>query len=359
MIFPNRLANPNLSYICTVKKVYLLFAFLSMLLFACTTEFDSTANYKDITVVYGLLDQTDSITYLKINKAFLGDGDVMIMAKEEDSSSYGPNLDVKVEDWFNNVRIKTFIFDTTTIFNKDTGLFYAPKQLLYKALTKGELNKDHTYKLFITNTKSGKQILSQTNLVSQLLITKPGSAQKFIDFTSEVPGTVEWKSSKNGKKHQLMIRFNYKEISKSGGTDTAYHYIDWLFAPLSSMSVIGNEPMGLQYVNSYFFDLLSQKIPIDNSVNRYVGKKGYSAVDFGAVEFVFSVAADEFSTYLDVSAPSTSVVQEKPDFTNITNGSGVVTDDATGIFSARYHQTRAFKFNELSSDKLKTINRGF
>jgi len=346
-------------YICSVKKVFILFASLSLLLFACTTEFDSTADYKDITVVYGLLDQTDSVTYLKINKAFLGEGDVMLMAKEGDSSSYGNNLEVKVEDWFNNALVKTFVFDTTTIFNKDTGLFYAPKQVLYKANTKAQLNKDHTYKLIVKNTVTGKEIRSQTVLVSPLVVTKPGSAQKFIDFTSEVPGSVEWKSSKNGKKHQLMIRFNYKEISKSGGTDTSFHSIDWLFSPLSSISINGDEPMGLQYVNAYFFDLLQQQIPIDNNLNRFIGKKGYSSVDFGAVEFIFSVATDEFSTYLDVAAPSTSVIQEKPDYTNITNAEGVITNDATGIFAARFHQTRSFKLNELSSDKLKTINRGF
>lgn len=345
-------------YLCTVKKVFTLFASLSLLLFACTTEFDSTANYKDITIVYGLLDQTDSISYLKINKAFLGDGNVLLMAQEEDSSSYGAKLEVKVEDYYNNSLVKTFNFDTTTIFNKDTGLFYAPKQVLYKAVTYSQLNKDHTYKLIITNKITSKQILSQTGLVSPLVIDKPKTTAR-IDFTSEIPGSVEWQSSKNGKKHQLLIRFNYKEISKSGGTDTVYHSFDWLFAPLSSNSTIGNESMGLQYINSYFFDLATQKIPVDNSMNRYIGKKGYGADDIGAVEFIFSVAADEFSTYLDVSAPSTSVVQEKPDFTNITNSNGVITNDATGIFSARYHQSRSLRLNPNVLDKLKTMNLGF
>ena len=45
---------------------------------------------------------------------------------------------------------------------------------------------------------------------------------------------------------------------------------------------------------------------------------------------MFAVAGDDLNTYMEVSAPSTGIVQEKPSFTNITNG--------IGIFSARYNQ---------------------
>ena len=53
---------------------------------ACEEDFDITASYKDVTVVYGLLDLGDDTTYLRINKAFLGDGNALLMAQVEDSS---------------------------------------------------------------------------------------------------------------------------------------------------------------------------------------------------------------------------------------------------------------------------------
>ncbi len=327
------------------------------MLFACTTEFDSTSGYKDITIVYGLLDQSDSVTFLKINKAFLGDGDVMLMAKEEDSSSYGNALDVKIHYKKGNF-LDSVTFDTTTIYNKDSGVFYAPKQVLYKANMKTILNqyKTDTFKLVITNKKTGKTIHSKTILESSFEITKPKPPS--IGFTSAVPGSIVWKSSVNGKKHQVLMRFHYKEV-KPGTTDTVYHSIDWQFPTTSSVGNIGGEVMTQQYTNAYFFDLLAQKIPVDASLKRYIGQKGHSTADYGALELFVYVASDEFSTYLDVAAPSTSLVQEKPDYTNVTNASGAITQDATGIFSSRYHELRSFKLNDLTQAQIKSMNLGF
>jgi hypothetical protein len=52
---------------------------LLLLLFAssCEENFDVNAPYKDITIVFGLLDPGEDTVFLKINKAFLGDGNVM------------------------------------------------------------------------------------------------------------------------------------------------------------------------------------------------------------------------------------------------------------------------------------------
>ncbi len=65
---------------------------------ACETDIDVTAEYKDITIVYGLLSRNDSVHYLRINKAFLGDGNVMEYVTNADSSSYYDNLEVTLTE---------------------------------------------------------------------------------------------------------------------------------------------------------------------------------------------------------------------------------------------------------------------
>lgn len=47
--------------------------FLTAFLFfaSCETDFDINADWKDITVVYGALNQNDSIHYIRIQKLFL------------------------------------------------------------------------------------------------------------------------------------------------------------------------------------------------------------------------------------------------------------------------------------------------
>ena len=74
-----------------------------MILTSCSNEIDITSDYKDITVVYAVLNQNDSVQYVKIYKAFLGDEDAFIMAQSTDSFYHQDVLEVTLERWKNNL----------------------------------------------------------------------------------------------------------------------------------------------------------------------------------------------------------------------------------------------------------------
>ena len=57
---------------------------------SCDNDLDIIAEWKDISVVYGILNAQDSVHYVKLNKAFLGQGDVYDMAQEFDSLALQP-----------------------------------------------------------------------------------------------------------------------------------------------------------------------------------------------------------------------------------------------------------------------------
>ena len=272
---------------------------------SCETDFNPNAEYKDITVVYGLLNQNDSISYIKINKAFLGDQNAYVMAQYEDSSSYGNNLEVKVQEVGTN---KVFIFDTTTIFNKESGIFYSPNQVIYKCVTYKQLIVGNEYKLTIRNKKTGKLITSSTQLISPFSIIFNGQT---FNLPTSGKKVIEWKSAKYGKAYQFNLRFNYFDNGNP-------KYLDMIFPVSKSKDVYGGELMRVEFTSTYFFKTIQSNIPVIPGVVRNVGK----------IELKVSVAADEFSTYLDINAPSGSIVQVRPEYTNIANG--------IGIFSARY-----------------------
>ena len=79
---------------------------------ACSTELEVSAPYKDITVVYGVLSTraTDGVSdetrhYVKINKAFLGEGDALVYAQIPDSTEYDdPDFQAALEGGFDLVR---------------------------------------------------------------------------------------------------------------------------------------------------------------------------------------------------------------------------------------------------------------
>ena len=61
------------------------------LIFSCETDFDVNADWQEVTILYGLLDQNSEIQFIKINKAFLGRDDALGMASISDSSNFNPN----------------------------------------------------------------------------------------------------------------------------------------------------------------------------------------------------------------------------------------------------------------------------
>lgn len=295
-----------------MSKLFNLILLLSIISIfsACETDFNPNAAYKDITVVYGLLNQNDSISYIKVNKAFLGEMNAYTMAQYEDSSSYGNNLEVKVEDLSNG---NIFYFDTTTVYNKESGVFYAPKQILYKCVTYKQLNFGPEYKLTIRNKKTGKLITSSTKLINGFSISDLYDGGYFdLPASTSAKRKIEWITARYGKAYQLTIKFNYFENGNP-------KFLNLVFPVLKSKTLEGNEVLSVEFPSSYFYKTLQSSLT--KATPGMIRKDG-------KVELTVTVAADDFSTYLDVNAPSGSIVQVRPEFTNISNG--------IGIFSARY-----------------------
>lgn len=330
-----------------MRKLIIPFLFL-LISSSCTTDFDITGDWQEITVVYGLMNQNNDTTFLKINKAFLGEDNALTMANIPDSSSYFNDLEVSVQEWkvspagdINGTRLyilKTITFDTTTFYKKEPGQFYSGNQILYKAYTKEMLSADNIYILKIRNKKSGKEISGRTILVGDYSITQPMNT---IDFTKPTqPAGVKWKTGKNGRRYEVTIRFNYKELP-SGQTDTLYKHFDWLVNTMKSDELTGGKVLETSYSKKYFYTLVEKNLTKDPGIKRFAGK----------VEFIVACAADEFSTYLDVATPSNSIVQDKPEYTNITNG--------IGIFSSRYEKVKSCKLLSTTVDTLKLLGYGF
>ena len=315
------------------KILYIIFIFL-LLYSSCKTDFEINAEWKDITIVYGLLDQTEKTHYIKINKAFLGEENALLMATEPDSCTYGNNLDVWLEEWINNSLSNLWTLDTTTVYNKEPGIFYYPEQVLYKFYA-DTLYENAEYRLFIKNNNTGKIVSSKTSLVHFFSITKPTSFQA-VNFTASNPVDVKWNSAYNGKLYNIIIRFKYKE-KNIVTNDSIIKSLDWNLGNYKADNIDGGETMTTSYYGANFYKFLHDNIPETPNVIR--NASGFP------LEFIFSVAADEFNTYMEVNAPSNGVIQERPEYTNISNG--------IGLFSARYHNVRSLYMSALSMDSLK------
>ncbi len=300
-------------------KMLLLLVLLIPALFSCNKELNVNADWKDVTVVYGLLDQTQDTTFIKITKAFLGPGDALQFAKIPDSSNYPDKLEVRLDEYNGTALVTSHPCDTITIHNKQAGdsIFYYPDQLMYYSTAK--LDENHIYKLYIKNKKTGKEVTAETELVRDFDIEKPQVASFVPGFTFEV----KWTPSKVGKRYQLVIRFWYLEAKKTDPANPVMKYIDWLV--FNNILAADNQVTAFDYYfpGEAFYTVVGSKIKVDTSL---AGRSAHHC------DFIFTVAASALNTYMEVTEPSLSLVQEKPAYTNIING--------IGLFSARFMKSQ-------------------
>ena len=319
----------------SLVKIFL--SFLLILTWSCEEDFDINAPYQDISVIFGLIDPGEDTIFLKINKAFLGEGNAMEMAKIEDSSTYVTGLDAVIEEWEDGNFIKSYQLDTITIKNKEEGIFYNPYQIIYYTPYEPSTSRNYQLKVQV----DGKMITASTNLVSDFSIDKPSAGSKFIMFRKGTDGDIEWSSAKYGKRYEILIRIKYKEVWLDS-PDTVYKYVDWSMGTKKSVDDNGGEDMKVSYSNDGFYNLIGNEIPYEDAAMEENVKERYT----NDVDFIIAVAAVDLNTYMEVNEPSNSIIQERPGYTNISNG--------TGIFSSRFKNIRTKKLHPETIETIQT-----
>ena len=144
----------------------LLFSFIAVFaMSSCETEVDISAPYKRIPVVFGLLDLQEDTQFVMINRTFLGNGSALEFVEVEDSMLFD-NVDARI--YYGSGQNDFVQLDSIRINNKDLGgLFYAPSQRVYYALTSdfpsNVWDSDTNFQLRIT--ADGNDISASAKLV--------------------------------------------------------------------------------------------------------------------------------------------------------------------------------------------------
>lgn len=303
-----------------MNKILILFA--TFFFVSCSNKLELNDDYKDITIVYGLIDAADSISYLRIEKAFLSDGDIFQAAQVPDSNLYNYKLDVRI---LNEAGDEVVVFDTMTIYNKFNGIFYAPAMQIYYAVTKNLFNDEDTYHLEVYNPKLNKYISSTSKFIDgrNLNLLRPVTLMAFED-----EHVVKFESIEGGSLYGLNIRFHYIEENVHTGDSVSY-YVDWI-RPSLKHTFTSLEYLRMPYSGNEFYANLRNNIAIKDNVIRHIGK----------VEIILSVADDMFNLYMEINKPSASLVIDRPEFTNIEGG--------YGIFACRAKKIRFVSLNSRS-----------
>ncbi|MAW21696.1 MAG: hypothetical protein CMD16_04815 [Flavobacteriales bacterium] len=306
-----------------MKKISLIAAIFGLVLTSCETDFEINADWKETTIVYGLLDASKDTQYVKINRAFLCECSAEKIAEEyADSINVDPNdLEVKLH----KIKLGDTLMSITledTLLDKEDGDFASDKNIIFWAAhdsISNFLNDDCQYALTINNKNSGNQVSSNTEIIDGFSFRTfnenypLGFYNPFVQDSLQFQDkTVDWYKSDNGEIYQLDLKFYYTEngVLKS---------LVWK-QPLVSYTGIS---MQRTLESPKFFSFLRNNLNADNDdlIRMFV-----------SIDLIMTVGSEDLHTYVRVNEPITGIVQERPVFTNINNG--------IGVFASRYVYTK-------------------
>ena len=210
---------------CKMRRLFpsLFFLLLVLGFTACSTDVELYADYKDIPIVYGLIDVTQDTNYIRINRAFSGSNESSVNANEvaliEDSCNYPGKLDARIYEYKNVFGSNytptgaSVVLDTMTLHNKQEGVFYAPDQKVYYTTDKNffkvnTANARYKYKLVVL--KHQDTVSAETGLVGGENFDIVTTSVNFYPTSTNV-GKVKFRSAYNAIVYEVKMVFNYKE----------------------------------------------------------------------------------------------------------------------------------------------------
>lgn len=320
------------------RNLFYLSAILGVFGFSsCETEIKTNAEYKDVTVVYGLLNPNDTNHYIKITKAFSGEGDANDLAGNAANFNYADGeLEVKVDEYnASDVFVKSFVLArTVNEIPKDGGIFSNTDNVLYKFI-EPNLKKDFNYKLSIRNKVLDKDITAETKLVNDPVMPSVQEINTGRIKLANTNGTslthiFSIRPTLNSGRVKVNFVFNYTEHYNDTNITPVNKQIKISLGEQKTTSNEGGEVLFFPLEGSSLFSALSSNISnVANLKSRRINNATLEVI----------VAGTDLSTYIAVNEPSSSINQNKPEFTNLTN--------ALGVFSSR--NTKIFKNSTVQS----------
>lgn len=346
-----------------------LFAAALISLSSCKNDLDVLAPGEESVSVYGVLNPNETVQNIRINKVYLTDGDALTAAQDVNQINYDTaELKVSLQRFLvggttptlttvGNSSKKEIILTGTVVTTAAGG--FNTNQTIWQ--TTDKLYNSGEYKLIIFNKKTGKEFTAQNVIIDSV---KPSASKPFIyhptlhpmhgyyittgsfptplnayvDYSMNAPTNVikiKFNSIPNAKLYNVVMRFHYIDSLLSGPPDTT-KYIDFNFPTQTSSSKTGGEALEVSYVANDFYTNLGAELSKRTNTGIKKRKAFY-------MEYIIRAGSESLYTFLQVNAPSNTIAQDKPNYSNINGGVGIFSS------SSRSAITHDFSFTYIDS----------
>lgn len=315
-------------------KNYILAIIVSVVGFtACETKIDLNADYKQIPVIYGLLEANKDIQLIKINRSFLGESNALVAAQIPDSTFY-TNINPVIEKFDGINVIDTRVLRDTILPDREPGDFYiSPNKYYYFSNSDGFLEDDKSYRLKFT--ANGVEISAETVLLENFNANSPAPNQPAISIVRNdaiLQNKVEYQNfdykvitKKNVRLYEseLVVRYTTNYLDGTTKEQEVLVAID----DLQTTQLNGNQTIGTNISGEQIMNIVGSNAKFEVEDQESVRFR-----EIGDITLRITAATDDFNTYLESIAPASGVVLEKPQYTNINFGED---DLGVGIFTSR------------------------
>lgn len=336
-----------------MKNNNVILALVVLAAFArCSTEVDMYAEYKQVPIIYGLLEARSDTNFIKLTRSFYTQGDAYQTAINPDSSNYAGKLDVRLVEYRNGDSIREIILDTITKHDKEQGIFYAPHQKLYYTTERLRINSEsynYTYRL--------KAVLPDRILTAKAQMVgdnRFGVKSLGVNFSKQYIGMsrrFKFYPAINAKFYDVSMAFTFYE-QRTPESDSVPRTMQWRVGSYHHDDLASNSDSHGNYLIFYydprtFYEKLEEFIGGDTAV---AGLKRY-IVDY-PVEVIITAGGEKLWLYILINNESNSMAASENSISLI--------EGAQGVFSSRITtQTSVRLAGETVPDLLDMDAYGF
>ncbi len=311
---------------------------------SCKNDLDLLTDYEEKIVCYGILCPDDTAQYIRVSKVFLGEGNALQFAQNQDSIQLEiQNMEVRITRLLNGNEMSYWILQPDSSIPREEGTFLWPHQVLYRGnfpvLTDGS-----TYRLTVTDLVTGYIATSETQIVRELQHTNP-NVLTALNFENEGSIGFYFQTPLFGKRYNLTIRFYYDEQFISDTTQVSTRYVDWIIGDLESITDEGGENLLLAVQRTNFLRMLVNNIPVNPAVRR-ISKK---------MDLIYTTAAEDLITYMKVQIANNTSSADLPQFSNVDNGLGLFTSRNITVFP-NYHIDQDTQYALVTEALVQDLN---
>ena len=361
----------------TFIKISIISLLIAISLTSCEEDFELNTEYKDQTITYAFLEHKDpwgwptgdaDTNWIVVNKAFLGEAKVDDMASVSDSVNYPDynkiivslqrieTIDPKSKPIGNPIFLDyTTHFKKEGVFAQDNNIvFYTTEMLMdYRPLSASPSPQEDDvffYKLSIK--KQGKEeVYATTKMIRGIYLDVPMSnppETRKINMASSFPNykfSVKFMVNANARAYKFRIRTFYYEKRTNGNI-----YLDYVDYEHPLIITKEKHPIDAQKIEISvdplsFYSSIERKLQNTDNVQWRIAKTQNKTGLTESHALMFTLGSQESYVYNQVTLPSDGIIQDKPTYTNITNGLGLFT-------SSWNYQRDQFAFTNPSLDSL-------